>query len=293
MLELRTRSYKKFGMSTGLQDTKTLLSSLKKEPETVWLAQIPSQPLQESVIDLDNSFKRFFNQGFGYPKRKYKDDVQTFRLPQPKLQFNKCKTKGWIFLPNFKIWIHFDLHKTFEGEIKGATVIRDKSGRHFVSLVVSAALSVEKPVGREIGIDLGLKDFAVMSNGEKVAHPKILARSEKKLRRLQKSLSRKLKGSKNRKKARAKLAKLHNKIKMQRSDFLHKLSRKVVDENQVICLETLKVKNMIKNPRLSKAISDSGWGMFVSMVKYKSQWAGRSLRLIGQWSPSTKMCGEC
>lgn len=293
MRELRERSYKEFGVSIGLQDTKTLLSDLKKESETSWLAKIPSQPLQESVIDLDNAYKRFFNQGFGYPKRKFKDDDQSFRLPQPKLRFNKSGTKGWLFIPNFKQWVRFDLHRAVDGEIKGATVIRDKAGRHFVSFVVSATSSIEKPASGEIGIDLGLKDFAILSTGEKVTHPKVLAKSEKKLKRLQRSLSKKVKGSKNRKKVRFKLAKLHDKIKMQRSDYLHKLSRKIVDENQVIAMETLKVKNMVKNPKLAKAISDSGWGMFVSMIKYKSQWAGRSLRLIDQWSPSTKMCGEC
>lgn len=293
MLVLRDRSYKEFGISINLQDTKTLLSELKSEEETSWLSKIPSQPLQESVIDLDNAYKRFFNQGFGYPKRKFKDDAQSFRLPQPKLRFKKDETKAWIFIPNFKIWIRFDLHRKILGEIKGATVIKDRSGKYFVSFVVKEKTRVAKPAVGEIGIDLGLKDFAVLSNGEKISHPKFLKKSEKRLKRLQRSVYRKVKGSKNRRKARVRLAKIHEKIRMQRSDYLHKLSRKIVDENQVIAMETLKVKNMVKNPKLSKAISDSGWGMFVSMIKYKSSWSGRSLRLIDQWSPSTKMCGEC
>lgn len=293
MRELRKRSYEEFKFSINLQDTKTLLSELKSETETSWLAKLPSQPLQEATIDLDNAYKRFFNQGFGYPKRKYKSDSQSFRLPQPKLKFNRAGTKGWIFIPNFKIWIRFDLHRKVMGEIKGATVTRDKLGRYSVSFVVSAKAEVAKRVAGEIGIDLGLKDFAVLSSGEKVAHHKCLSKSEKKLKRLQRLVSKKVKGSKNRNKARIKLAKLHDKIKMQRSDYLHKLSRKIVDENQVIAMETLKVKNMVKNHKLAKSISDSGWGMFVEMVKYKSLWAGRSLHLISQWSPSTKMCGEC
>jgi putative transposase len=291
MLELRSRSYKEFGFAIGLQDTKTLLSELKSDPETQWLSEIPSQPLQEAVIDLDNAFQKFFRGEAKYPRFKKRHGRQSLRVPQPKVKWGMKSAR--IFIPNFKVWIRFDVTRPIGGEVKGATIAMDETGKFFVSFVVHEEAAKPAVAKGQVGVDLGLKDFAVMSSGEHVASPKYLRKAEKKLKRLQRSLSRKQKGSKNRTKVRLKVAKIHKHIANQRTDFLHKLSRRIVDENQVIAMETLNVKGMVKNPHLAKSISDSGWGMFVAMVKYKSVWAGRSLRLIDQWSPSSKMCGEC
>jgi putative transposase len=291
MLELRSRAHKEFSCSITLKDTKTLLSELKSESATKWLSEIPSQPLQESVIDLDNAFQKFFRGEAKYPRFKKRNANQSFRLPQPKVKWGK--KQGRIFIPNFKTWIRFDATRPVSGEVKGATIAMDQIGKFSVSFVVHEDIQRQTVAKGQVGIDLGLKDFGVISNGEKVAHPKYFRVAEKKLKRLQRKLSRKQKGSKNRIKARLRVAKLHKYIANQRADFLHKLSRKIVDENQVIAMETLNVKGMVRNRHLAKSISDSGWGMFVSMVKYKSIWAGRSLRLIDQWSPSSKMCGEC
>jgi putative transposase len=191
------------------------------------------------------------------------------------------------------MWVRFDVTRPVNGEVKGATITMDETGKLSVSFVVHEEIAKPTAAKGQVGIDLGLKDFVVMSNGERIESPKHLRKAEKKLKLLQRSLSRKQKGSKNRIKARLKVATLHKHIANQRSDFLHKLSRMIVAENQVIAMETLNVKGMVRNSHLSKSISDSGWGMFVAMVKYKSVWAGRSLRLIDRWSPSSKMCDCC
>lgn len=271
---------------------KALLPELKKSEEYAWLNEIPSQVLQESVLNLESAFKKFFSGAGGYPRFKKKSSGGSFRLPQPKIKM-QGKKKALLFLPLLKSWARIDLHRPIDGVVKGATVTKSSTGKWEISLVVHGEKQTLPRNARSVGIDLGLKHFAVNSNGVKTASTNFLRKSEKKLARAQRKLSKKTKGSNNYKKQKLKIAKIHEKIANQRKNFIHQLSRKIVDDNQVICVETLRVKNMVRNSRLSKSISDAGWGMLVEQLKYKSLWAGRSLRLIDQWAPSSKMCGDC
>lgn len=277
---------------SDVREWKSLLPELKKSEDYKWLNDIPSQVLQESALDLDNAFKRFFKGLGGYPRFKKKANGGSFRLPQPKIK-TQGKRKALLFLPLLKSWARIDLHREIDGVLKGATVTKSATGKWEISLVIHGEKQTLPRNARSVGIDLGLKHFAINSNGVKTSSPQFLRKSEKKLARAQRKLSKKVKGSNNFKKQKLKLAKLHEIVANQRKDFIHQLSRRIVDDNQVICLETLKVKNMVRNSRLSKSISDAGWGMLVSQLKYKSVWAGRSLRLIDQWAPSSKMCGDC
>lgn len=274
------------------KEWKALLPELKKIDEYKWLNEIPSQVLQESVLNLEKAYKRFFKGLGGHPRFKKKSSGGSFQLPQPKIKM-QGKKKALLFLPIAKTWVSVKLHREIDGVVKGATVTKSPTGKWELSLVVHGEKQRLRVNTQSIGIDLGLTHFAIDSNGAKTDSPKFLRKSERKLKRLQRKLSKKTKGSSNYKKQKLKVAKLHEKISNQRKDFTHKLSRKIVDENQIICLETLRVKNMVKNSKLSKSISDAGWGMFVAQLKYKSIWAGRSLRLIDQWAPSSKMCNDC
>lgn len=274
------------------KEWKAMLPELKKMEEFAWLSEIPSQVLQESVLNLDKAFKRFFKGLGGYPRFKKKSSGGSFQLPQPKLRM-QGENKALLHLPLLKSWARVDLYREIDGVVKGATITKSPSGKWELSLVVHGRKEKLRVTSHMVGIDLGLKDFAINSNGVKTKAPNYLRKAEVRLKRAQRSLSRKQKGSNNFKKQKLKIARLHELVSNQRKDFVHKLSRRIVDENQVICLETLRVKNMVRNRHLSKSISDAGWGMFAAQLKYKSQWAGRSLRLIDQWSPSTKMCSEC
>jgi putative transposase len=189
------------------------------------------------------------------------------------------------------------LHKIFEGELKTATISKSCTGKYYISILVEDGKEVPvKQVFSEsttIGVDVGITDFAVISTGEKVENPKYLKNSLKRLKVLQKRVSRKQNGSKNREKAKQKLAVLHEKITNQRNDFQHKLSFKLVSENQAIAVETLNVKGMIKNHHLAQAIGDSAWSSFVTKLEYKSEWSGKTILMIGKFEPSSKICHVC
>jgi len=297
LLSVRRDAYKNEGKKISGFECKKMISPLKKNEEYTWLKEVNSQSLQQAALDLHSAYEKFFQKvnGAGYPKFKKKDHKESFKIPQ---HFQIDPKYGTILIPKLKTPIKTILHRSLKKglKFKSITISKTPSEKYFASINVEEIVTHRKPVKkvtqrtRTVGIDLGLKDFLVESNGRKINSPQYLRGSEKNLKYAQRRLSDKKKGSKNRNKQRLVVAKLHEKISNQRKDFLHKESRRLVNENQVIYLETLNVCGMIKNRRLSKSIADSGWGEFARQLKYKSQWSGAIVVQIGQWEPTSKLC---
>jgi putative transposase len=257
------------------------------------LKEVNAQALQQALNHLDNAFTKFFREKKGYPKFKSKKDRQSFSCPQAvKIDLEKGTTT-LPKVPNIKTVFS----RTFEGKIKTVTVFKTKTGKFFVSILTEDGTTIpKKPKAKEskaVGIDLGVRRFATLSTGEKVENPKPLESSLKRLRALSRRFSRKKKGGKNWEKARQRLALLHEKITNQRNDFLHKLSTRLICENQTVCLETLGTKEMLERREMSRSISDAGWGTFVSMLEYKGDWYGKNVIKIGRFEPSSKTCVKC
>ncbi len=263
------------------------LRDLKHEDETIWLKQGHSQVLQQKLMDLDRAYVNFFEGHAEYPTFKSKRDKQSIRYPQG----FKLQGQG-VYLPKVG-WVKLVLHRPVEGEMKNATVTKTKSGRYFVS--IQCETEIDDPIyeGPHIGIDMGLNHFATLSTGEKIDNPRHFRRSEKKLAKEQRKLSRKVKGSANREKQRVKVARVHEQVSDQRRDFHHKLSRRLVDEFGVITFETLHIKGMVRNHKLAKSISDAGWGQFIGFTEYKGAWYGAHVEKVDRFYASTKTCSEC
>lgn len=266
-----------------------LLPELKQEFD--WLKAVPSQSLQQELSHLDAAFTAFFNKTGGFPKFKAKHrSKKSFSCPQG------CTADfetGTLSIPKVK-GIKTAFSRTFAGKIKTVTVSQSKSGRYFAAVLVDDGkeLPAKPPLeaATAIGLDVGIKHFVTLSTGEKIENPKHLKQSEARLKVLQRRQSRKVKGSRNRHKARLRVAKLHEHIAQQRKDFHHKVSTKIIRENQTVIVEDLNVKGMVQNHGLAKAISDCGWLQFKAFLQYKAAWQGRNLVEIGRFEPSSKMC---
>ena len=291
-LENKIESYQTEGKSTSRFTLNKMLTELKKDHE--WLKEVNSQSLQGATLNLENAYTKFFREKTGFPKFKSKKNpVQSFSVPQfYKVNFDDNK----VFLPKIGL-VKTILHRNFEGIGKTATVSRTPTGKYYISILVDDEKEIPiKATFDEnvtVGIDVGIKDFAVLSNGEKIDNPKYLKNSMQRLNVLQRRMSRKQKGSKNRAKARLAVSKNHEKISNQRNDFQHKTSSKLISENQAIALETLNVSGMLKNHCLAQCISDASWSSFVSKLEYKAEWHGKTILRIGQFEPSTKICNIC
>jgi len=282
--------------STDLQ--KIVITQAKNTEERVWLADVSCVPLQQSVADLGVAFKNFFNsckgkrkgrkgRKVGYPKFKKRTSSQSARF---RVGGFSLKGNG-IYLAKMGI-VNPIWSRKLPSEPSSVTVIKDCANRYFLSFVVEVQPIQSEAKKPSVGIDLGIKTFAVMSNGEKAESPSY-KKLDRKVRKLQRKLARQPKDSKRRNVTRIKIAKRHNQIADTRKDFLHKLSTKIVNENQVIVLEDLNVSGMVKNRRLSRAISLQGWREFRTLCEAKSEKFGREFKVISRWEPTSQVCSDC
>ena len=292
-LNWRSKAWSEKGERVSRRMTLDRLVELKATEETHWLKEADSQALQQSVMHLDEAFKRFFKHQGRYPRFKSKHGKQSMSYPQRV----KVVGENALYLPKVGT-VKAVLHRVLVGKIKTVTVSRTKTGKYYASILCDDGqvnLEPAKSLESEsiTGLDMGLSHLAIASTGEKQSNPRFAQRAAANLRRKQKSLSRKKKGSANRNKARVLVAKAHEKTTNTRNDFQHKLSRRLIDENQAICVETLKVKNMLKNRKLAKHIADAAWGGLVRKLTYKAAWSGKYLVQIDQWYASSKTCSCC
>jgi putative transposase len=293
-LEERIQTYKETKKGLTYFDQCSASGILKREQaEHDWLRVPTVQSLRGSLLNLDRAFTNFFKGQSKFPKFKRKSGHESIQhLQGVRVHFDQKK----VWIPRLR-YVSAVFNRTFEGKVKTCTVSRTPAGKFYISILVDDGkdLPIKSPIedSTTVGIDLGIKDFAILSTGEKIPNPKFLRKNLERLKVLQIRASHKQKGSNNRKKANLKVAKLHELITNQRKDFLHKISFKIVSENQTIVLETLNVKGLLRNHCLAQAISDVSWGEFVRQLTYKAEWKGKNVIRIGMFEPSSKTCSVC
>ena len=289
ILRWRTDAFYQRQEKIGYTKASTRLTELKKEPEFAWLNDVSCVPLQQCLRHQQAAFKNFFEGRAKYPAFKKKTHRQSIELTRSAFTYKD----GTLVMAKCKEPLAIRWSRPLPCEPSTITISKDTAGRYFVSCLCDFDPETLPVTAKMVGIDLGIKDLFITSDGHKVGNPRHTAKYATKLARAQRELSRKKLGSANRAKAKAKVARIHAKISDCRQDNLHKLSRTLINENQVVCVESLKVKNMIRNPKLAKAIADAGWGELVRQIEYKGEWAGRSVVAIDQFFPSSKRCSCC
>lgn len=295
-LHIISSQYKRHGLKLkAKKDLKPLLAVAKKSRKYHWLKDFDSIALQQACINLDKAFQSFFDP-------KLPSRYPMFKLKHGRQSSYHCMNvdcgNDWIKVPKLKQPIKARIHRQLEGELKSITLSRTVTGEYYASLLYEDGQGSPAPIqslyaAQVLGLDMGLTHLAIDSNGTKKLNPRFLKNASANLRRKQKALSRCKKGSKGRAKARLKLAKAHQRLANARADFQHKLSRQLIDENQAIIVETLKVKNMLKNKKLSKHIADASWSGLIQKLEYKAKEQGKHLVKIDQWFASSKTCSCC
>lgn len=289
-LNLRNEEYQKDGTTIGWAEICKRMTYLKKKEDTLWLNEVSAQSLQSSIRNMDAAFTRFFKEKKGYPKFKSKKGKQSFQyVDKVYIDFSCHKVK----LPKIG-WVNFYKSREFIGKIGTVTISKSTTCKYYMSIVVEDGeeLPSKAPVKHEtsVGIDVGIKDFAVLSNGQVFENPRHLEKAEKRFKVLQRRYSKKQKGSKRQERARLQLAKAHEKVRNCRTDYIHKVTSKIIRENQTVIIEDLNVGGMMKNHNLAKHIASVSWNEFFRQLQYKAEWNGVNLIRIGRFEPSSKMC---
>jgi putative transposase len=290
-LNEKRKAYAQNQLNLSCLDLIKELPKLKKTEGMEWLKEVPSQTLQMALRNLDNAFTNFFKKKAQYPKFKKKSRHQSFQYPQ-----GVAVLGDRVFLPKIG-WCSFWKHRDLLGEIKTVTVSKTPTGNYFISILCDTKFAIPKkaPIQKEttVGVDLGIKTFAVLSNGKGFENQKQLTTKLRILRVEQRKLQRCQKGSQNRVRQRLVVAKLHEKIQNQRKDFLHKVSFYLTENFDTICMEDLNISGMMKNSNLSRSIGEQGWGMLNTQIQYKCEWKGKNYIQIGRFAPSSKRCNGC
>jgi len=293
MLNEKVQAYAKKERISGV-------TPAKYKDEFPFRKEVDSLALGNVKLQLEKAFKNHFRnrKQFKLPKFKKKRDKQSYTTNSVRDSIRVDFEKNLLYLPKLREGVKIELHRIFDGKIKSVTVSRTNDGKYYASILVETENrrnKVVEPKSKACGVDLGLEHFATVTNdfgSYKVEHPKYLRRGEERLKRLQKSFSKKQKGSKNSEKARLRLARQHAYISNARNDFLHKLSKAIIDENQVVVVEDINVKGLLKT-RLAKSVTDSGWSKFLTYLKYKAEWYGRTFIQVDRFFPSSKLCHRC
>nr|DAK15744.1 MAG TPA: endonuclease [Ackermannviridae sp.] len=288
-LNQRKEQYRVSGKSDNYYAQAKTLTTLKKQEETVWLNEVNSQTLQFAIKSLEAAYTNFFKKHAKFPKFKSKHSKNSFTVPQ-----FASVAGGRLFIPKFKEGIKCRVHREVKGKIGKVTITKTPSGKYFVSVFTEEEYTtpIEKS-GKPVGIDLGLKDLLITSEGETFKNNRYTKKYECRLAKAQRHLSRKVKGSRGFESQKLKVSRLHEKISNSRADYLHKCSIYLVHRYDTICIEDLNVKGMERNHRLAKSITDASWGTFINMLTYKAEWNSKKVVKIDRFYPSSQTCSVC